>query len=275
MLVLPLDIKQKKSARVQKKLQPQIQYLQKKYKNDKDKLSKKQMELYKQEGFNPLGGCLPVILQMFIFITYFGAIRSLSGVEMMRMLEQIQGGATEVLTSWFWVKNIWQPDTFLETATVLPNLKQMTTMLESAKILKDGILVSVDSIDGMTISTAQSLLDNFESLIAPFAAKFEGVKNGLFILPILAGGSSFIQFKLQSANTPTADTDSASSANTMTKMMKYMFPALSLFICSTSSSVFALYWLTSNLVSMASYLVMDKLLSRKEAEEEAVVVVED
>ena len=77
--LLPFDLKQKKSMRLQKEIQPKIDALNKKYANDEDKLNRKMMELYKESHFNPLSGCLPMLLQFPIFIAFFGAIRIVSG----------------------------------------------------------------------------------------------------------------------------------------------------------------------------------------------------
>ena len=57
-------------------LQPQIQRLKEKYKNDSQKLSRAQMELFKEKGVNPMGGCLPLLLQMPILISFFTIFRS-------------------------------------------------------------------------------------------------------------------------------------------------------------------------------------------------------
>ena len=59
-----------------KKLQPEVAKLQKKYADDSQKLSAATMELYKTKGANPLGGCLPMVLQMPIFIALFNALRN-------------------------------------------------------------------------------------------------------------------------------------------------------------------------------------------------------
>ena len=50
------------------KLQPKIQALQKKYKDNKEKLTQETMKLYKEAGVNPAGGCLPILVQMPLFI---------------------------------------------------------------------------------------------------------------------------------------------------------------------------------------------------------------
>ncbi len=67
-LIWPLIAQQTKSMYAMQRLKPQIDALQKKYKDDKQKLSQAQMELYKKEGVNPAGGCLPMLVQMPLFI---------------------------------------------------------------------------------------------------------------------------------------------------------------------------------------------------------------
>jgi len=75
-LMFPLSMKSYKSMNAMKKIQPKMQYLQKKYKNDPKKLNAEMMELYKREGVNPLSGCLPMLLQIPIFFALFTALRN-------------------------------------------------------------------------------------------------------------------------------------------------------------------------------------------------------
>ena len=56
-------------------IQPQMQALQKQYKNDKEKLMQEQMRLYKEYGVNPVAGCLPMIVQIPVFIGLFHVLR--------------------------------------------------------------------------------------------------------------------------------------------------------------------------------------------------------
>jgi YidC/Oxa1 family membrane protein insertase len=65
-----------KSMRDMQALQPRLQVLKEKYKNDRQKLSQETMKLYKESGVNPLGGCLPMLLQMPIFISLFNVLRN-------------------------------------------------------------------------------------------------------------------------------------------------------------------------------------------------------
>ena len=75
LLILPLTLKQQKSTRRMQEFQPQIEKLQKKYANDKERLSQEQMKLYKEAGINPMAGCLPLLIQMPIWFGLIAAIR--------------------------------------------------------------------------------------------------------------------------------------------------------------------------------------------------------
>jgi YidC/Oxa1 family membrane protein insertase len=75
LLILPLTLSQQKSARKMQEFQPQLEKLQKKYAKDKEKLAQEQMKLYKEAGINPMGGCLPLLIQMPIWFGLINAIR--------------------------------------------------------------------------------------------------------------------------------------------------------------------------------------------------------
>jgi YidC/Oxa1 family membrane protein insertase len=72
----PLTMKQMKSMERMRALQPKVKELQEKYADDRPKQSEEMMALYRREKVNPLGGCLPLLLQMPVFIGLFYALRS-------------------------------------------------------------------------------------------------------------------------------------------------------------------------------------------------------
>lgn len=76
LILTPLTITQTRSMARMQKIQPQLKELQKKYKDDKQKLQQETMAFYKQNNVNPLAGCLPLILQMPVFFALFQALRS-------------------------------------------------------------------------------------------------------------------------------------------------------------------------------------------------------
>lgn len=71
LILLPLTIKQTKSMQSMQAIQPKMKELQKKYKNDSQKLNEETMKLYKDNKVSPFGGCLPLLIQFPILIGYF------------------------------------------------------------------------------------------------------------------------------------------------------------------------------------------------------------
>ncbi|HBA55536.1 MAG: membrane protein insertase YidC [Syntrophorhabdus aromaticivorans] len=70
----PLTVKSYKSMKEMQKMQPVIMKLKEKYKNDRQKLNQEMMELYKQKGVNPMGGCLPMVIQIPVFFALYKAL---------------------------------------------------------------------------------------------------------------------------------------------------------------------------------------------------------
>src|SRR5918993_164649 len=85
--LIPLFVKQIKSSRNMQLIQPRVKELQKKYAHDREKLAQETMALYRETGTNPFASCLPLLLQMPIFLALF------------RMIDQAAKGNTRgVLT---------------------------------------------------------------------------------------------------------------------------------------------------------------------------------
>ena len=123
LVLTPLDIKSRVSMRKTTKLQPQLQALQKKYANDKEKLNAKTAELYKKEHINPLSSCLPLLLTWPILIAVFGAMRMAANKELLMQLTQILNNEVPTLERWLWIKNLWMPDSLF--ASCMPDLNTL------------------------------------------------------------------------------------------------------------------------------------------------------
>ena len=74
LLFVPLQYKSYKSMKMMKAIQPKIAAVQEKYKGDRDRLNKELMKLYREQKVNPLGGILPMLLQMPVFISLFNVL---------------------------------------------------------------------------------------------------------------------------------------------------------------------------------------------------------
>jgi YidC/Oxa1 family membrane protein insertase len=79
LLLVPLFVKQIHAQRKMSEHAPHLQELRKKYKGDKQRLQEETMKFYKENGVNPLAGCLPMIPQMIIFLSLFSVLRKITG----------------------------------------------------------------------------------------------------------------------------------------------------------------------------------------------------
>src|SRR6266581_7686737 len=76
--LVPLFVKQVNAQRKMAQHAPQLQELRKKYKNDKQKLNEETMKYYKENGVNPLSGCLPLLAQFPVFISLFNVLKAIA-----------------------------------------------------------------------------------------------------------------------------------------------------------------------------------------------------
>ena len=122
LVLMPLDIKSRKSMKAMQNVQPKIDELNKKYANDKDKLNQKMADLYKKEKINPLSGCLPMLIQLPILFAMFAVMREVANEETIQMILEIKQNILAgienyqpKLQSLLWIKNVFQPDSFMST----------------------------------------------------------------------------------------------------------------------------------------------------------------
>jgi len=118
-VVYPLTHKSYEASAKMQALQPKIAALRQKYKNDPQKLNREVMRLYKEHGVNPMGGCLPMLLQMPILIALFTVFRN--------TIEFRRAGFV------LWLKDLSAPDPYY----VLPVIMGITTFLQQKLTVKD------------------------------------------------------------------------------------------------------------------------------------------
>lgn len=75
-ILLPLTIQQTKAQIDLQRIQPKVKELQRKYKDDKEKLNQELLKLYSEHKVNPFGGCLPLLIQLPIFFALFKTLNS-------------------------------------------------------------------------------------------------------------------------------------------------------------------------------------------------------
>lgn len=118
--LFPLTQKQMKSMRAMQQLQPKLKYIQDKYKDDPQTMQMKVMAMYKDHGVNPLGGCLPLLIQMPIFIALFQSLYKFEFIDITH-------------AGFLWIPNIGNPDPFY----ILAVLAAVTTYLQQKVAMVD------------------------------------------------------------------------------------------------------------------------------------------
>lgn len=290
--LMPLDISSRKGMRKMSKIQPQLNAIQKKYANDKAKLQQKQSELMRKERYNPLSGCLPLLIQMPILFAMFGAMRNIANENIVSQVFTFLQGQTPVYEGWLWVKNIWMADSLF--ASVAPNLNVLQTI---GNDVWQNVWSTLSSTDQMAIvqsltqhvpdfagtlnfATADALktvMPQIQAALAQMPAYIEQVMpmkgfeninlvlfsfkvyehfNGLTLLPVLSGLSQLLMTKVNPQATGQTAATGAQGQAGMGNFMKYFFPLFSVYITLTSNAAFALYWVVSNLIATAmSYFI--------------------
>lgn len=138
--LLPLTLKQTNSMKKMNELQPKLKELQEKYKNNKEKLNEKMMQLYKDNNYNPAGGCLPLLLQFPILI---GLFRVLQNPQTYVFPESVYDS---VVQNFLWLPNLGNPDPYY----ILPVLAAATTYLSTK-------MISANSAGGSAAQTQKTM----------------------------------------------------------------------------------------------------------------------
>ena len=289
LVLLPLDIKSKKSMRAMSKIQPKVQALQKKYANDKEKLNQKTMELYRKEHVSPTAGCLPMLISLPILWIMFSAMRTLGNEYTIKMLLDMKNtGSIPALQSWLWIKNVFQPDSF--AATILPavgsDLRMITAVKSSAVLTAENIeavklylqsaeysklAAQLAPASAFNVQQIHFLFINSTLTIPNSLANLFKYGNGLFILPILAGASQFLMTKLMNGKQTEEQKalqaeQQANQNNPMNSpVMKWFFPIFSVWICATSNAAFSIYWMAANVIQIVQQMAVNWYFDRQDA----------
>ena len=100
LVTLPLTLKQLQSSKATQELQPKLKALQEKYGKDRQKLAEEQTKLYKEAGVNPLGGCLPLLVQLPVLWGLYQALYVLANPSVGELQDQ----------GFYWIKDLSFPD---------------------------------------------------------------------------------------------------------------------------------------------------------------------
>jgi len=289
LVLLPLDIKSKGSMRKMAEINPQVQKINEKYKNDPEKKNKKLQELYAKEKINPLGGCLPMLLQMPLFFAFFAALRSISNQQLiMFYVDLINHFAGDTVLS---IQNAGDMmDFFRKFGPIFQNLIKN---VDSEKFVDAFVNFANQYPQNITVMDQNLLFDTIRNTHVPDVVAFmkanpvysayhflwirniwvpdsplvdllgrsipfqnilygisTSQNNGFFLLAALTGATSFFQMKISGQQ---------NTAQQQNKGMQMLFPLMGVFFVAIYTASFGIYWITSNIVMVVQQLIYNKV----------------
>ena len=285
LVVMPLNLKSRRSTMRMSSVQPKMQALQEKYKDDQEKLNQKLQELYRKEGVSPMGGCLPMIISMVILFAMFYALRTFANEQLVKQFltfyHNPEIDPTTLTDSFFWIRNLWMPDS--PFATYLPDVQSLRLVDYrvwndvSAQLTASGVIPQALQFADANAITAyiNDVVAPFiaSDVYAPFVAPVAGLGNlsilglirftiyqngnGWFVLPILSVATQLLMQKLTMKQ---MDPTQAGSQKTMLYVMTFM----SLYFCAIYNSAFALYWVVSNIYAIVEQIAFNKYFEQQD-----------
>lgn len=228
-LLLPLAIKQQKSTAKMSVFQPEMQRIQEKYKNNKDKQSEELMKLQQEYGYNPMSGCLPMLLNLLVLFGIIEVVYRPAQYILGIPVDAIQAACTEL---------------------GIANGSLMQSSL--VNMIQNG--ATCTALTAEQIASIQNFNASFLGMNLMGASGFQ--IDPLVIFPVLAAVTMFISmFATQKLSG--MDTQMQGSMKWMMWVMNLMF----VWFCFTAPVGFCLYYTASNLCQIGQSFITYKIYS--------------
>ena len=265
LIMLPFQMKSKKSMMRMSRVSGQMQDIQKRYANNQVKLQEEMQKIYEEEGVNPMSGCLWSFLPLPILMALYSIIRQPITHFMMLSKDVLQTVVQSVADAGVDLTNI----VMMDKATGAPALKDGLYQMAAY-----GQINLVKAVQEMGLSTPDGWFNvNYKFLgLDLTATPWEYVKSftftwaviGVILIPILAGLSQFVFSKLTMKTQPQADAAGGASM----KSMMYMMPLFSVYIAFIMPAALGVYWIAQSVFSLIQEAILNKTFSAKLSEEE-------
>jgi YidC/Oxa1 family membrane protein insertase len=269
------DIKSRKSSLKMQAVQPQLDKIRKKYENDPQRLSVEQRKVMKENNVSMFGGCLPMLITMPLFFIFIAAFRQWGNEMMVRLILTLEENQAEGIKlfenfKFLWINNVWMADNgfkpvvqpiteFLVNANKLPQMlyfKDNPAALQ--KFVDLGLFVDIGGGQYAIATITEELTMRYNTLLQPCIDLYAGYNNGWFVMPLLAGVTTFLSSWVMMRKQPKNE-----AAGNTNKIMQWMMPILSVWFCITSNACFAVYWTFSNIFSLITNIIINKSLEKK------------
>ena len=265
LIMLPFQMKSKKSMMRMSRVSGQMQDLQKRYAKNQAKFQEEMQKLYEEEGVNPMSGCLWSFLPLPILMALYSIIRQPITHFMMLSKDVLQTVVQSVADAGVDLTNIVMMDKVTGAPALKDGLYQMAAY---------GQINLVKAVQELGLSTPDGWFNvNYKFLgLDLTATPWEYIKSftftwaviGVILIPILAGLSQFVFSKLTMKTQPQADAAGGASM----KSMMYMMPLFSVYIAFIMPAALGVYWIAQSVFSLIQEAILNKTFSAKLSEEE-------
>lgn len=243
LVILPFQMKSKKSMMEMQKLQPKLRELEKKYKDDKERYALETQKLYKKEGVSMFGGCLPMLITLPIMIGLYSVVRQPLTYIFDITPEQIQTLA----------------DAFREAGAKITSTSGYMLQIDVSSLLSKypdivaSITPNLTNLDFNFLGIDLSLIPNFKYITI------------LWVIPVLSGLTAWISNLLIRRSQGKQITEQAAATN---GMMNIMMPLMSVWIAFMVPASLGLYWIISNLLTAVQEPLLTAYYKNKAAKAE-------
>lgn len=253
--MIPLAIKQQKSTVKMRIFQPKMAELQKKYANNREKLAEEMNALYAREGYSPMSGCLPMLIQ---FPILFGLIDVI--YKPMTHIIRISGDVISQAVT-------LAADAGLIAENLTRSLSVQINLIGAVKSNPD-VFSSLGSDVVSKISTLDLSFLGLDLSATPHLAL-----NLMVLIPVLSAATSFLLSWVSMKSTGSM-ADNPAAAGT-TKSMMIMMPIMMLWFTSTVPAGVGIYWIISNVIAMIQAVLLNKFYNVDELAAASVAADEE
>jgi len=254
-VLLPLSIKSFKSMAKMHEVQPVLNEIQRKYKNDKEALNREMMKVYKEKKINPFGGCLPMLLQIPILYGLFLVISQ----PLTFMYNYPEISKTQIFAKYVSVNSYYKEVEFLVKAQ---DNKKILEDVEKEIKEKNKITKDYANLKNMNLIFLGINLGDIPKIIPPKDNTTKYII--LWIIPILAGVSTYYSSKF--SQMPTQQIEQSEIQSSMQKQMMIMMPLMAAYFSFVVPVGLSLYWLISNIYQLIQQKYLINLyINKKEA----------
>ena len=267
LVLLPFQMKSKKSMMRMSRFQPMIKEIQTRYKNNSVKMNEEMQKLYAEEGVNPMSGCLWSFLPFPILIALYSIIRQPITRFMMLTNEVMETVVEAVSAAGFDMSAIATiKDGVMSVKDGLTQLQPygQITLVKAAQELGVSLPEGWINMDFSFLGLDLTLIP--QNVIGQITTGGWAVI-GVLLIPIVSGALSFWQSRVSMASNP-ASSDPSDPTARSTRMMMWMMPLMSLWIGFTLPASLGVYWIANSVLMLVQEKVLNKYFKKSMAAED-------